>query len=102
VIVTTDAQGKMLYLIAVNKSDQPQTIDFSFDVPASLLGPAAVSKGVMVKGGQRRYEEAFKEPVITYSYRFQPLDLQIGKRLRYQETMPPRTITYYTLTKVQK
>lgn len=102
VIVTTDAQGQMLYVIAVNKSDQPQTVDFSFDVPASLLGSVAVSKEVMVKGGSGTYGEAFKEPVISYPYRFQPLDLQVGKRLRYQEALPPLTITYYTLVKMEK
>src|SRR5262249_17017512 len=73
--VTTDKDGEMLYLIAVNKSDQPKAIDFSFDIPTSLFGQVSISKQIMQKGGSGPYGEPFHPPRISDVYQFQPIVL---------------------------
>lgn len=96
-VVTTDEDGRMFYLIAVNKSDEPQLIDFSFDVPEPLTGKVTVSKQIMQQQGDSSYGEAFAEPIITPIYDFQPLTLLGGKQIKYAEMILPRTIVYITV-----
>jgi hypothetical protein len=99
-IVTTDENGKMLYLIADNKSDQPKQIDFSFAVPATLAGKVAISKQTMEKSGDGPFGAPFAEPAVNDVYQFQRVELSADKQLRYAETLPPRTIVYYTVVAV--
>ena len=96
-IVTTDSAGQMAYLIADNKADTPTTIDFSFDVPPALNGPVVISKRIMAKNGNGQFGEAFAEPATQDVYQFQSVVLDTGMQMRYIETIPPRTIVYYTL-----
>jgi hypothetical protein len=96
-IVTTDPTGQMLYLIADNKNDQPTTIDFSFDVPATLAGDVAISKRMMEKNGADLFGDAFDPPAITDVYQFQDVNVNAGLQMRYNETIPARTIVYYTV-----
>ncbi len=98
-LVTTDDKGQILYLIAVNKSDQPKTLDFSFDVPASINGQVAISRRTMEKSGDGAFGAPFAEPTITDAYQFQRVTLAVGKQLHYHEVLPPRTIVYYTVVK---
>lgn len=99
-LVTTDERGKMLFLIAVNKSGQPKAIDFSFNVPDSLTGQVAISKRTMTKSGTGTFGAAFAEPTIKDVYQFQPVNLVATQQLRYAETLPPRSIVYYTVVAV--
>ncbi|PJF35853.1 MAG: hypothetical protein CUN49_08440 [Candidatus Thermofonsia Clade 1 bacterium] len=96
-IVTTDADGQVIYLIAVNKSDAPRAIDFAFDAPEGFGGTVLVSKRTMQPGGDGLYGAPFAEPLITDAYQWQPVQLALDRQIRYAETLPPRTIVYYTL-----
>ncbi len=98
-IVTTDVDGKMLYLIAVNKNNQPRALDFSFDVPSSLLGTVSISKETMQKGGDGQYGTWFHKPEIDQVYQYQPVTFDAGKQVHYKETIPPLTIVYYTIVR---
>jgi hypothetical protein len=100
-IVTTDENGKMIYLIAVNKSDQPRVLDFSFDAPSSLLGPVAISKQTMQKDGNEMYGSWFRKPQIVQPYQFQAVTFAADKQIRYQETILPMTIVYYTVVRME-
>jgi hypothetical protein len=96
-IVTTDPSGRVIHLIAVNKSDLPRAVDFAFDAPASFGGEVLVSKRMMQANGAGRYGAPFAEPLITDSYQWQPVKIAAERQIRYAERLPPRTIAYYTL-----
>ena len=96
-IVTTDPNGQVIHLIAVNKSDLPRAIDFAFDAPSTFGGDVSVSKRMMQPNGAGRYGAPFAEPIITDSYQQQPVKIAADRQIRYAETLPPRTIAYYTL-----
>lgn len=99
-IVTTDNNGKMINMIAVNKSDSAKEISFDFNVPESFLGNVWVSKKIMTAGGDtnaNKYGSPFAEPVISNPYQFQAITLSAGKKLAYKESIPARTIVFYTL-----
>lgn len=96
-IVTTDSNGQVIYLIAVNKSDAPRTIDFAFDAPQGFGGTVFVSKRTMQPNGDGLYGAPFAEPIITDVYQWQPVQIAVDRQVRYAETLPPRTIVYYTL-----
>ncbi|MFQ3537225.1 MAG: hypothetical protein SNJ58_15290 [Aggregatilineales bacterium] len=96
-IVTTDPEGRVVRLIAVNKSDSPRAIDFAFDAPADFGRAVLISKRTMQAGGDGLYGAPFAQPLITDVYRWQPVQLAPERQIRYAETLPPRTIVYYTL-----
>lgn len=98
-IVTVDRTGKLIYLIAVNKSHQERSIKFSFNIPSSMYGNVRVSKQTMRKSGRGPYGAPFAEPIIEYPYQFQRVHLDDGKKLQYKEKIPAQTIVYYTLVK---
>jgi len=101
VLVTTDVTGKMLYVIADNKSAQPHAINFSFDVPEKMLGSVAISKRVMQAGGSGDYGEPFHEPTISDVYSYQITTFESNKQIEYKETIPARTIVYYTIVRIK-
>lgn len=96
-ITTTDPTGQVIYLIAVNKDDSPRAIDFRFDAPQGFGGEVLISKRSMQAGGDGLYGAPFAEPLITDAYQWQPIQLSADRQIRYAETLPPRTIVYYTL-----
>jgi hypothetical protein len=99
--VTTSESGQLMYVIAVNKHEQPKQIDIKFNVPADILGPVVISKQVMQKTGTPYYGDLLQTPTITEQYKFQPVTFEAGKQIEYSETIPPMTIVYYTISKAQ-
>ncbi len=98
-IITTDKKGKVMNLIAVNKFNEAKTIDFSFNVPDSLLGKVAISKRTMQAGGNGIYGEPFHEPKFDDPYQSQSMTFESGKQVHYRDTIPARTVVYYTIVK---
>lgn len=96
-IVTASPDGQVVRLIAVNKSDSPRAIDFAFDAPQGFGGTLFISKRTMQPNGDGLYGAPFAEPLITDVYQWQPVQIDPDRQIRYAESLPPRTIVYYTL-----
>ena len=101
-VATTDDKGQVMYLIAVNKGEGEQQIDFSFNVPESLLGPVVISKERMHKAGDGEFGDPFMKPALIQDYAFQSTFLENKKQVRYIETLPPRSIVFYTVIPVKQ
>ncbi|GAB4547040.1 MAG: hypothetical protein OHK0023_07680 [Anaerolineae bacterium] len=99
VIVTTEEDGKALYVIVVNKSDIHREVTLTFDAPSEINGEVFVSKQIMRAGGDGPFGAPFAEPHLAAVYNNQPIQLDGGRQIRYADSIPPRQIVYYRIVK---
>lgn len=98
-IVTTEEDGKALYVIVVNKSDIHREVTLTFDAPSEINGEVFVSKQIMRAGGDGPFGAPFAEPHLAAVYNNQPIQLDGGRQIRYADSIPPRQIVYYRIVK---